>query len=113
MSQEVARSGSSLVPVALGWSSRLYRFWSIQIDSFTEFASGSSVSTRTALAITRVLLAAAEPDGAPEPPLEQPAAAMAIAIAARPSVRRQSLRGQVARSMGPPTSSIVDSVYLM
>jgi hypothetical protein len=60
------------------------------------------------LAITRVLLPAADPPGAPEPPLEQPAAAMAIAITPRLRVR-----GQVARSIGPPTSSIVDSVYLM
>ncbi len=78
------------------------------MDSFTELASGSRVSTRTALAMTRVLLPAAEPDGVPEPALEQPAAAMAIAIAARLSVR-----GQEARSIVHPISSIVDSVSLM
>src|SRR6266516_1490478 len=99
MSQEVARSGTSPVPVGLGWSSLLYRFWSIQIDSLTEFASGSRVSTRTALAITRVSLVAVVPGVVPPPPpLEQPAAATAIVTAARLSVRGQEARSQEARS---------------
>src|SRR5260221_7034708 len=103
MFHEVARSGSRAVPVGLGWSSLLYSFWSSQIDSFTEFASGSSVSPLTALAITRVLLPAAEPGVVPEPPLEQPAVAIAIVIAARLRVR-----GQVARNMTHPLSCLVD-----
>src|SRR5258707_11373077 len=103
MFHEVARSGSRAVPVGLGWSSLLYRFWSSQIDSFTEVAFGSSVSTLTALAIPRVLLPAAEPGVVPEPPLEQPAVAIAIVIAARLRVR-----GQVARNMTHPLSCLVD-----
>src|SRR5262249_19741267 len=118
--QDWARSLTRPVPVGFGWSSLLYRFWSIQIDSFTEFDAGSRVSTLTALAMTRVLLPAAEPDDVPPvfPPLEQPAAAMESATTARPSgrrrrVRRERNRGQVARSMVHPTSSIVDRVSLM
>src|SRR5215813_11229732 len=98
MFHELARSGSRPVPVGLGWSSLLYRFWSIQIDSLTEFAAGSRVSTRTAFAMTRVLLPPAGPGEVPEPPpLEQPAAARERVIAARLRVR-----GQVARSIMHP-----------
>ena len=92
ISQDSARSFTKPVPVGFGWSSLLYRFWSIQIDSFTEFDAGSSVSTLTALAMTRVLLPAAEPGDVPPElaPLEQPAAAMASATTARPSGRMRS-----------------------
>src|SRR5262245_23832525 len=121
MSQDSARSLTRPVPVGFGCSSLLYRFWSIQIDSFTEFDAGSRVSTLTAFAMTRVLLPVPEPDDVPPDlaPLEQPAAAMASATAPRPTVRREPRvrrernRGQVARSMVHPTSSIVDRVSLM
>src|ERR1700683_1744350 len=60
------------------------------MDSLTELASGSSVSTRTALATTSVLLPAAEVDPPDDPPellaLEHPAAATAMAIRPRLSV---------------------------
>src|SRR5580704_5226054 len=80
MSQDEARSGSRAVPVALGCRRRLYRFWSSQIDSLTELASGSSVSTLTAFAMTSVVTFAEVP-GPPLPlplPLPPHAAAMAV-----------------------------------
>src|SRR5262245_32127195 len=126
MSQDVARSFTRPVPFGFGCSSLLYRFWSIQIDSFTEFDAGSSVSTRTAFAMTRVLLVPVPPPPVPPPllppPLEQPAATMASATRASPAVRgparrwprarepnapgsnseERSDRGQLARSIGHP-----------
>src|SRR5580693_6187338 len=69
------------------------------MDSLTEFASGSSVSTLTALAMTRVLRvdAAAEPPPpvAADPP--HPAAAMASAMT--PALR---IRDRVARNIARP-----------
>src|ERR1700726_169641 len=98
MFHDAARSGSRPVPVELGWSSLLYRFWSSQMDSFTEFASGSSVSTLTALAITSVLAAGPVPEpppGVAEPP--HPAAVAARAIMPAPSIR-----DRVARNISHP-----------
>src|SRR5689334_2132692 len=64
MFQDVARSGTILVPVGSGATSRLYRFWASQMDSFTEFCAGSSVSTFTALARISVLTALVAPGAA-------------------------------------------------
>src|SRR5258707_12804562 len=114
MFHDAARSGSRAVPVELGWSSRLYRFWSSQMDSFTEFASGSSVSTLTALAIPRV--STPGPDEVPAPVLVPVPAGVAgplqaattpIARAARPAL---SIRDRVARDIAAPLSSIVDNL---
>src|SRR5260221_14177463 len=109
MFHDAARSGSRAVPVELGWSSLLYRFWASQMDSFTEFASGSSVSTLTALAMTSVLRAgpvAGPLLGVAE--LLHPAAATARAI--MPAV---SIRDRAARSISRPPSSIVDNLALL
>src|SRR3954453_6639242 len=62
---DVARSGSSAVPVAFGCTSRLYRFWVSQMLSLTEFCAGSSVSILTAFASTKVSLAEADPRVSP------------------------------------------------
>src|SRR5215471_9658784 len=103
MVQDEARSGSRPVPVELGWSSRLYRFWSSQMDSFTELASGSRVSTLTALAMTSVLPVAPVLElGLPPRPLGvaeplHPAAAMASAMT--PALR---IRDRVARNIARP-----------
>src|SRR5437868_4289977 len=82
------------------------------MDSFTEFASGSSVSTLTALAITRV--STPDPDEVLVPvpagvarPLQ--AATTPIARAARPAL---SIRDRVARDIAAPLSSIVDNLAL-
>src|SRR5215469_11327408 len=85
MVQDEARSGSRPVPVEFGCKSRLYKFWSSQMDSFTELASGSSVSTLTALAMTSVLTLAVEPpDPKPAGALLPPQAAAVAARASRP-----------------------------
>src|SRR6266705_2760437 len=99
MSQDVARSGSRPVPVALGCSSLLYRFWSIQIDSLTEFCAGSRVSTFTAFAMTRVLSVAVVPlPGPPEPLVvaERPHPAAASASTTSPAL---SVRSRMARTI--------------
>src|SRR5467141_702184 len=84
------------------------------MDSFTEFASGSSVSTLTALAITRV--STPGPDEVPAPVLVPVPAGVAgplqaattpIARAARPAL---SIRDRVARDIAAPLSSIVDNL---
>src|SRR5579875_1377729 len=82
MSQLVARSGTILVPSAFGATSRLYRFWSSQIDSLTEFCSGSRVSTLTALAMTSVSTELPPEPLPPPPPPEPPLDVHAVATAA-------------------------------
>src|SRR5690242_10621951 len=86
------------------------------MDSLTEFASGSSVSTLTALAITSV--STPDPDEVAAPvlvpvpdgvagPLQ--AATTPIARAVRPAL---SIRVLMVRDITPPLSSIVDNLAL-
>src|SRR5689334_21812925 len=86
------------------------------MDSLTEFASGSSVSTLTALAITSV--STPEPDEVAAPVLVPVPAGVAgplqaattpIARVARPVL---SIRVLVARDIAAPLSSIVDNLAL-
>src|SRR5581483_6730281 len=105
------------------------------MDSLTEFASGSSVSTLTALAITSVFTL--DPDEAPPVLAPVPvgvagplqAATTPTARAARPApsvrapsvralsvrapgIRALSIRDRVARDITAPLSSIVDNLAL-
>src|SRR5690242_7247987 len=86
------------------------------MDSLTEFASGSSVSTLTALAITSV--STPEPDEVAAPVLVPVPAGVAgplqaattpIARAVRPAL---SIRVLVGRDIAAPLSSIVDNLAL-
>src|SRR5690349_15799972 len=87
------------------------------MDSLTEFASGSSVSTLTALAITSV--STPEPDEVAAAPVLVPvpagvagplqAATTPIARAVRPAL---SIRVLVGRDIAAPLSSIVDNLAL-
>src|SRR5512146_2005338 len=86
------------------------------MDSLTEFASGSSVSTLTALAITSV--STPEPDEVAAPVLVPVPAGVAgplqaattpITRTARPAL---SIRDRVARDIAAPLSSIVDNLAL-
>src|SRR5690242_4659806 len=86
------------------------------MDSLTEFASGSSVSTLTALAITSV--STPEPDEVAAPVLVPVPAGVAgplqaattpMARAVRPAL---SMRVLVVRDIAAPLSSIVDNLAL-
>src|SRR5262249_9367620 len=84
------------------------------MDSLTEFASGSSVSTLTALAITSV--ATPEPDEAAAPALVPVPAGVAgpLQAATTPSAARArpalKIRVRLARDIAAPLSSIVDNL---
>src|SRR5581483_12003172 len=90
------------------------------MDSLTEFASGSSVSTLTALAITSVFTL--DPDEAPPVlapvpvgvagPLQAATTPTARAARPAPSVRALGIRDRVARDITAPLSSIVDNLAL-
>jgi hypothetical protein len=83
------------------------------MDSFTEFASGSSVSTLTALAITSV----STPDPVEAAPVLVPVpdgVAGPLQAATTPSARVARpvlmIRDRVARDIAAPLSSIVDNL---
>src|ERR1700733_10341316 len=69
------------------------------MDSLTEFASGSSVSTLTALAMTSVFWVEAAPEPPPPVAADPPHPAAAMASATTPAL---SIRDRVARNIARP-----------